>query len=120
MVTMSELCDDLAAEHDSLDDLVADLDPAGWDRPTPAPGWSVRDQIGHLAFFDEQATRAIADPEGFRAALESIAQDVAGFIQLPLDRGRAMDPHEVLTWWRTARSELLDAARPLEPKTRIA
>jgi hypothetical protein len=39
------------------------LDEAGWDRPTPAPRWAIRDRVSHLAYFDEAAT----DPTRFRA-----------------------------------------------------
>ena len=50
MVDMIARCDDLAAEHGALDALVDGLDEAGWDRPTPAEGCSVRDHIAHLAY----------------------------------------------------------------------
>src|SRR5689334_19957704 len=41
---------DLTAEAEEVDALVAGLAEHGWDMPTPAPGWRVRHQIGHLAF----------------------------------------------------------------------
>ena len=50
---MDPICDDLLAE---TADLLAILDTrtdAEWNAPTPAVGWSVRDQVSHLAFFDE-------------------------------------------------------------------
>src|SRR2546429_443325 len=54
------LCDDLAAEHADLDALVAPLDAGGWDRPTPAEGWAIRDQIHHLGWFDRNSVLAIS------------------------------------------------------------
>ena len=62
---LDELRADLAAEQAALDALVADLTPARWATPTPSDGWAVRDQIAHLAYFDEAAALAIADPESF-------------------------------------------------------
>ena len=49
---MRAICDDLEAEHEALDALVADLEASRWDTPTPAERWAVRDQIAHLAAYD--------------------------------------------------------------------
>jgi uncharacterized protein (TIGR03084 family) len=119
---MPELLADLAAEQADLDALVADLAPAGWQTPTPAEGWTVGDQIGHLAHFDDMGRLAIEDPEIFaeraRAALEA-----AGAGQDPmaehLDRGRAMAGSEVLTWWRSARAGFATAASGLSVGARV-
>ena len=55
MATLPELLDDLEDEYADTRRLVAGLGPTdpGWDLATPAQGWAVRDQISHLAFFDE-------------------------------------------------------------------
>lgn len=116
---LHDLCADLAAEHDALDTLVAHLPDAGWDTPTPSEGWAVRDQIGHLAFFDEAGTQAIADPDAFTAALAALFDDPAGFMDRAVEQGRALGTAELLTWWRAARSGLLTAAAPLDPRARI-
>jgi len=62
-----QICDDLEAEHDALDALVSGLGPEGWDTPTPAEGWAVRDQITHLAGTDVAARWAVTDGEEWRA-----------------------------------------------------
>ncbi|MCU1355978.1 MAG: wyosine base formation [Acidimicrobiales bacterium] len=63
---VAEVCEDLLAERAGLlgamGTLEVDLDAA-----TPAEGWSVRDQLTHLAWFDEAATQLIVDPNAFRA-----------------------------------------------------
>src|SRR5580704_13971169 len=41
------------------------LDEDSWGLATPAAGWAVRDQVSHLAFFDDAATMAIVDPDAF-------------------------------------------------------
>ncbi len=46
---------DLRDEHAQVDEMVAPLGHLQWDRQTPAAGWAVRDQISHLAFFDDVA-----------------------------------------------------------------
>lgn len=62
MVDMHAICTDLHAEHAALDALLVGLNEAGWDTPTPAPGWTVRDQISHLGSTDRTATIAAAEP----------------------------------------------------------
>ena len=66
-VTMQSVIADIEAETAALRGLVAPLPegPHGWDAPTPAVGWAIRDQISHLAFFDDVAVRSATDPDGF-------------------------------------------------------
>ena len=111
---------DLVDEHAALDGLVSEIDEAQWDLPTPAEGWTVRDQISHLAFFDEQAALAVSDPEAFAGTLEEIAADVGAYMDRSINKGRAMPAREVLTWWRTARADMLSAFEGLDPDKRIA
>lgn len=117
---LRDLCADLAAEHAALDAVVADLVGAAWDTPTASPRWAVRDQIGHLAYFDEAATAAITDPERFAADLaEALGGDVTAFLERTEVRGRTLPPADLLTWWREQRAALLAAAAPLDPKARL-
>jgi len=60
---------DLAAETDSLVTILARLATADWDTPTPAEGWTIRDQVTHLAFFDDATLLAVNDPAAFAARL---------------------------------------------------
>jgi uncharacterized protein (TIGR03084 family) len=99
--------------------LVARLDPGSWDVVTPAEPWTVRDQVSHLAFFDEQATAAVRSPGEFLAELSAAAADVDAFMTAPLEKGRAMDVGEVLAWWRGARAAMLGAFESLAPGMRV-
>lgn len=120
MADLERITNDLLREHDELDAIVAELDEDGWATPTPAEGWDVRDQVGHLAFFDDQATLAVTDPEGFKVSLEKIAADVGAFMDRSIATGRAMPGAGVLGWWRQARSEMIEAFRHVDPDRRIA
>jgi uncharacterized protein (TIGR03084 family) len=113
---VQQICDDLEAEHASLDALVAGLGPAAWDRPTPAAGWSVRDQISHLGFFDRTAVLAATDEAAFTA---SVAELLTGDDDASVVPGRRMSPEAMLPWWRSGREDLLAALRPLDPKARL-
>ena len=119
MPDIPQLLDDLRAEHEALDAVVASIEPGEWDTPTPAPGWSVRDQISHLTFFDEEATLAATDAEAFNERLMSAAADIDGYMNGPLEKARAMEPGEVLEWWRSARNAMLDAFKTVDPAARI-
>ena len=119
MADLDVLRADLDAEHRALDDIVARLDAPSWDLSTPAEPWSVRDQIGHLAFFDEQATSAVLHPDEFAASLQAIAADVDAFVNAPLERGRSLETEEVLAWWRKARAEMLEAFGSLTSEQRV-
>jgi len=95
---------DLTAEGDRLEALVATLDDAGWRTPTPAVGWDVAAQVGHLAWTDEVALAAATDQARWDAhVLEAIA-DPTGYVdQQALVVARDAD---LGTRWRTARREL--------------
>jgi len=112
---MAAICDDLAAEKAELVGVLTALDAAGWDLATPAEGWAIRDQVGHLAFFDERALEAHLDPAGFLASLAG----GGGLTDEHLARGRAMTPPELLAWWDRANRALLDAYRLLDPAARV-
>jgi len=115
---LAEVIDDLEAEQAALAQVLGALPAAAWDTPTHAPSWSVRDQVSHLAFFDEAAALAITDREAFAAevrALKAPSDLEARYVP----RGRGMTPGEVLEWWRAASSTLIAAARGVDPKARL-
>ncbi|MGH2685093.1 MAG: TIGR03084 family metal-binding protein [Actinomycetota bacterium] len=116
---MKDICADLSAEHDALDRLVAGLDEPGWDTPTPAEGWSIRDTISHLAFFDGAALAAAVDPEAFSAELEQVASDPDGYIAQAVRKGRSLSGEDLLDWWRHGRRKMLAEFALLDPKQRI-
>jgi uncharacterized protein (TIGR03084 family) len=106
MVDIAPLLADLDADSSYVDSLVADLPPAQWSRPTPAAGWTIAHQIGHLAWTDDAAHLAITDPAAFGEHLATAADDPAGFV----DRGaeESLDePAAMLNRWRAGRGRLL-------------
>ncbi|HTZ08778.1 MAG TPA: TIGR03084 family metal-binding protein [Acidimicrobiales bacterium] len=118
-VTVEETTADLEAEHAELDALVAPLAEPGWALATPAPGWAVRDQISHLAFFDEAATRALVDPARFAVEAEALLGAAGDPMEEHLRRGRAVPGAAVLAWWRRARTAMVGAVGGLAPGARV-
>jgi uncharacterized protein (TIGR03084 family) len=113
---------DLRAEHAQLEELVVPLGHLQWNEPTPAAGWAVRDQISHLAFFDDAAALALEDPEAFIPVSEAASEALAAGgdpMREHLERGRSMTPEELLGWWRRARARLLAAAGVADAQARV-
>ncbi len=105
------LLDDLVAEQASLDDLVASLDETGWDETTPAEGWTVRDQIAHLAATEEWAALSLSDPDGFRTERDRLLEDAVARAE-ESKRGlltrRPPQGASALAWWRDGRGTTVD------------
>lgn len=118
-MNLAELLADLAEEQAALAAVLRDLPANAWDLPTHALGWSVRDQVAHLASTDEAATQAIADPAAFLAGTERRSRGEADDGPSFLERGRAISPAALLAWWQTASSGLIAAARGVDPATRL-
>ncbi len=117
---MSALAGDVAAETAVTRDLVAGLDETGWRTATPAVGWRIADQIGHLAYFDEMAVQSAVRPEAFVADLA--AAQAAGTAIDPdsiADRYRDRSGAQLLAWFDAARAQLLGTFAGLDPGVRL-
>jgi uncharacterized protein (TIGR03084 family) len=79
----------------------------------------VRDQVSHLAFFDDAATTAIVDPSSFVATAEAALAAGGDPMEEHLRRGRAMPGYGVLAWWRDSRRQMVGAARTLDASARV-
>jgi uncharacterized protein (TIGR03084 family) len=113
MVSVDTLCDELTAEHDDLDRIVAGAD---LEVVTPAPGWTIRDQISHLWFFDQRALLALTDADAFRADARRL---LAGGTDTANEQGRALAAPELIDHWRQDRRRLVEHARTVDPKARV-
>ncbi|OSC40361.1 TIGR03084 family metal-binding protein [Mycobacterium decipiens] len=100
---------DLRAESDDLDTLVAALPADRWADPTPAPGWTIAHQIGHLLWTDRVALTAVTDEAGFAETLAAAGANPAGFVDAAAEELAAVAPAELLTDWRVTRGRLHEA-----------
>lgn len=102
-----------------LDAILVALPDEGWDTPTPADGWTVRDQVAHLAHFDDMATLAATDTAAFAEEAAAATADPTAYMAAPGVRARTMSPGDVLAWWRSSRRRFQATFRTLDPKARI-
>ena len=114
---MKAVLADLAEETAALTSLVAGLDTAGWATPTPSEPWKIVDQVGHLAYFDEQAALSASDPDAFAAAVNRDAEQLSDVAAL--HQARRLDGPATLAWWMGARGDLLQAFAGLDPEQRL-
>lgn len=119
MTTLDHLLADLVAETAVLDDLLVSLSDDDWEAPTPAAGWTVRDQVSHLAYFDEAAVLAGTAPGRFRVEAERLTALGPGFPDVVAEQHRHLDIPELGSWFRSARSDLLLALGGLDGKARM-
>ena len=110
-----EVTDDLAEEHRALERVLDRLAPSVFEKATHAIGWAVRDQVAHLAHFDEAAALAITDAEALREHFRRPENGEPAY----LERARTLAHGDLLEWWRTASSNLRAALESLDPAARI-
>ncbi|MDN7121096.1 TIGR03084 family protein [Nocardioides sp. ChNu-153] len=108
---------DLDALSVRLDALVAPLPEADWRRPTPAAGWDVAAQVGHLAWTDVAATAAAGAAAGAKEPWDALVlqamSDPEHFVDTSATEGGAVPPATLLADWRDRRATLQAALREL-------
>ena len=116
---MQAICADLAKEYEALDTIVGALEEAGWHTMTPAEGWTVKDQIRHLAYYDERARQAVAEPQAFERHLADLVENPESHRETLEKIGEEFSVTELLKQWRQGHRALLDVLMPLDRKARL-
>jgi uncharacterized protein (TIGR03084 family) len=115
---LAALLGDLDAETTSLREMVEPLRDSDWQLRTPAPGWSIADQLSHLAYFDEAAISAATRPEEF-AVIRAGLTDGGDNPDTIAARYRNLTPAQLCDWFGRARAGLLAAFAGLDPSARV-
>ena len=115
MTAQQDVISALTAEGDDVDRLVADLDPAAWTLPTPAPGWTIAHQIAHLAATFRLAAIAAAHPDAFTSLMAQLSKDFAANVEAALGEYLADPPEVLLSRWRAERAAAEKALAAVPP-----
>lgn len=116
---LAPLIADLAAESAALDAMLAPLTDAQWTMPTPAAGWSITDQVTHLAYFDETTVLSLLDADRFRREAAELLARGDDFPDQVAAEHRQLDGTALLAWFRRARAALLDGYAAVDPAARL-
>jgi len=112
-----QIIDDLEAEQDRLETLLAALTVEQWATPSAAAGWSIADVVLHLAQTEEGVAYTLSSagrPDAFDRGdrnLDEAVDDAVRAERAPAD--------EVFERWRTARRAAVAALRSADPDTRV-
>ncbi|MEU8266681.1 TIGR03084 family metal-binding protein [Sphaerisporangium sp. NPDC049002] len=115
MTELDNVLEALTAEGEELDRLVAGLDASQWELPTPAPGWTIADQIAHLAFIFRLAGTAASDAEAFKAMIAGAEHDFNGAVNAALSLYAGDTPEVLLDRWRAERETVTAALAAVPP-----
>ncbi|GII76210.1 wyosine base formation [Sphaerisporangium rufum] len=109
MSELDEVLQALTDEGEELDALVAGLDASQWRTPTPAPGWTIFDQIAHLTFIFRLARTAASDAQAFQAMIAGAEHDFNGAVNAALGLYAGDTPEQLLGKWRAERAGVVEA-----------
>ncbi|RMI34055.1 TIGR03084 family metal-binding protein [Nocardia stercoris] len=119
MADLDTLLADFDAECATLDDLVAPLAADDWARQTPAAGWTIAHQIGHLTWTDEVSVLAATDAAAFTDLVAAAAPKALTFVDEAAEEAATTPPADLLARWRTGRTDLVAALAAAPAGTKL-
>lgn len=114
---MREILSDLVAEEQQLDQFLQSLSTREWKWNTPAVGWTIQDQVSHLAHVEGFAAEVIAEGQA-RIDAEKIT-DLDEWTAKGPAEGVGQRHQEVIEWWRHGRADVVDALSRMVATDRI-
>lgn len=118
-IDFAKLLTDLRQESDGLVTCLAGLRPDQWEEPTPAVGWAIRDQVSHLAYFDDVAALAITDGPAFQRVAEELIAKGDDFPDFVAAEYRSLGSADLLAWFSQSREKLLDTFSQQDQRRRV-
>jgi uncharacterized protein (TIGR03084 family) len=108
-----EIFDDLEAEQDALESVLAGLSDEQWRGDSAAAGWTVADTVLHLAQ-SEEAVVATTGGRGDSLRWQRYGDSVDGAMAALVEAERA-EPAEIFQRWRAARRAAVRGLRQADP-----
>jgi len=119
---MKSTCRDLKLEYDALDAIVSGLKESEWNKITPFYGWTIQDEISHIAYFDEAAKLSATSEELFKKHMAKMLEGITDYddVHKKVNAvGGSMSVPDLLSWWRKERALLIEAYQKRDPKDRL-
>jgi hypothetical protein len=102
-----------------LRQILGNLPASAWEIPTPADGWAIRDQVSHIAYFDDTTSLSMTNPEQFAIEANRLMASNADFADEVAKEFRDLSASELLGWFDRARDELIHNYGISEPRRRV-
>jgi uncharacterized protein (TIGR03084 family) len=90
-----------------------------WTTETAATGWTVFDQVSHLAYFDEAATASARGRDEFAPYLDEALVLGDKLCDVVAQRSRARTSTELRSWWLEARATMVAVMADAGASTRV-
>lgn len=119
---MEKICTDLKAQYQELDNVVSGLNGKRWHLQTPFYGWTIFDQVAHIAFFDHEALLSIENPGRFKDRAEKVMKIILSDGKWPAQTNPLLGPEHpdgLMSLWRRTRTDLLNRLGHMDAKDRI-
>ncbi len=116
MSNPTNVYDDLIADGNDVEALVTGLSEAEWSTATPAPGWTVKHQIAHLAFVAHLAALSAGDPEAFAAHVTDAKRDFQAAVDAALTVYLKLSTGALVDKWRDERNTAAKALAAVDPR----
>jgi len=116
---IKELSRDLATEYNVLDGIVSELDEQQWKTVTSFYGWDIKDEITHLAYYDESAGLSVSDPDAFVLFFNELKQNPGNWNEKTFAPYFDLSIADLLAWWRIERKKLLTVLESKNPTDRL-
>jgi uncharacterized protein (TIGR03083 family) len=119
MIDLSTITDQdrvvlLEQAFSSLEEVCALLDDEQWDRPTDLPGWSVKDNLSHVAHFESTAMGMEQPPSRDIDGIAHVADDFQRLNELGVHARRVLPGAQILDEFRTASTQRLKTLTGLD------
>jgi uncharacterized protein (TIGR03084 family) len=115
MGQLTDVFTDIVAQGEALDKIVAGLDASQWALQTPAPGWTVKHQVAHLASVFRIAGLAGSDPGLFVKMTAGAEKDFDTAVSEMLKPYLAASTEDLFARWRAERDAAVTALAALPP-----
>jgi uncharacterized protein (TIGR03083 family) len=109
-IPIAPVVDALAGEWASIGALIDDLAPGDWDRPSPLPGWTVRDNLSHVIGTEAMLLgEAAPPPAGDRDQLPHVRNAIAEMNERWVQALRTAPPEVMRARFAQVSARRLDA-----------